>query len=783
MGSSKLLLALLLALFAWTNANAQGQTINAQIHNAPGWEPNHSYTYSPGPPTAPFTRVLAGPGWTPVGHSSGTWTSGQALNAYQLTSAGNCTSAPRGTGPSGTGTAITDGTCTWKYVSPVDYISFTGWALDSGFVWASGTDYGARDVVNTGTNSDVYQQQAGGCHSIVQPNNTSGNEFATADGCIWIYKGTIYYSSRAHPFPHERFWWDTFQGFVAPATASFTASISHGKTMVVSALRSGRLYRGAMVTGAGVPAGQTIWDQTAGTAGGAGTYTLANSQADVAETTLASPYGLLTVTTPPATFALTRGTEPDVISNAAMRADTGRARGDSYGGTHIIGSGGSDSTYALNISQTIGSARNPVTLYHARTMQLNYVYNDVYHAQLWNDREYVSGQNGELSPLLTWNHNYAYNDSVQWAGEHAAYPASTATGRSFPFYIEAAPGESFADTLANNPNTPLTGYNINNGVGLRGVGVAGISTLDNVIFIRRLQITSDKSSATLAPARACNTCTFEQNILQGGGGGRLNPYTPDSVSNCGYYCFWYNNLIITRGALGVAADYGGRFYNNTFVCPTGTCASAMSNTWDWANHDGMVINGNAVFGFRYFTSSNYYGQGFTGDCTWNCSTVQGANNASDLPATIASNFPDTRIGASHEYGLPFYTGAGFTAPDKTFKPICASMPGGVLKRATCQLMGDVSPRAAFMNWPNNLRPNPSSPLIGAGAEFGAWNWCTGGTPVTLGGAGSWPGCIIDPSVADLFGRPRPVAGRYDIGAIEYEGEERPSPVRGRLLPR
>src|SRR5690348_10738811 len=136
----RFILPVLLMLLAPATAHAQ-LTYNAQIHNAPGWEPSRTYTYSPGPPSAPFTRVVAGAGWTPSEHGlgapvlkvltgkngpgSGTWNPGAELNAYQLTSAGTCTSAPGGNGPSGTGSAITDGTCTWKYLSGVDYVTFS----------------------------------------------------------------------------------------------------------------------------------------------------------------------------------------------------------------------------------------------------------------------------------------------------------------------------------------------------------------------------------------------------------------------------------------------------------------------------------------------------------------------------------------------------------------------------------------------------------------------------------------------------------------------------------
>src|SRR6185437_13722104 len=111
---------------------------------------------------------------------------------------------------------------TWKYLSVVDYVSITGWALDNGSVWTSGTDYGVRHVVNTGPNTSAYQQLAAGCHSTVQPTGTAA-ELTTADGCIWDYKGNIYYSSRSHPFPHDEFYWDTFQGYISGTTLTVTA--------------------------------------------------------------------------------------------------------------------------------------------------------------------------------------------------------------------------------------------------------------------------------------------------------------------------------------------------------------------------------------------------------------------------------------------------------------------------------------------------------------------------------------------------------------------------------
>jgi hypothetical protein len=68
--------------------------------------------------------------------------------------------------------------------------------------------------------------------------------------------------------------------------AVFTASIS-GTTMTVSAVTSGTIYVGCLITGTGVTGNTTITAQTGGTTGGAGTYTVSQSQT-VSSTTITS---------------------------------------------------------------------------------------------------------------------------------------------------------------------------------------------------------------------------------------------------------------------------------------------------------------------------------------------------------------------------------------------------------------------------------------------------------------------------------------------------------------
>jgi hypothetical protein len=754
----RLVLPILLTLLEWATAHAQA-TYNAQIHNAPGWQPNTTYTYSAGPPSGHFTRVLAGGGWTPSGGTSGTWSNGQPLNAYQLLNTSSPCVSGSGTPAGGwdVRTDIIDGTCHWKYLSAADYVTFTGWALDSGLYWSSGTDYFLRDVVVAGPNSDVYQQLSAGCHSTVQPNNTRVPQFQTSDNCIWSLRGTVYYTSKNNAFPHERFWRDTFQGYITPATASFTGYITAPTTLTVTNVSSGAIYTGMPISGTGVDAGQYISGQKSGTSGGVGVYSLRNwNSVSAPSTTMTSTYGSLAVTVQPTKHQLASPTTGilDMLSSASMAA--GNVGNDQQGGTKIIA--GSGSAWAVNISQTVGSAANPVTFYLGDLANADVGTTAVYHAQLWNDREYVSGQNGEAGALTIWNHNWAYNDAVTGHLPQALRNASCPDRWGCLFFIEAAPGEGFGDTFAADPSLPLTGYNANNGVALRGVGTAALLLKDNAFAMKRLQLSSNMSSATLAPERGCNNCFWEHNILEGGTGGQL-PYSPDAVTNCGAGCFWQNNLFIVRGALGVAADYGGAFYNNTFVCRAASpCWSPMDNTWNWANSDGMAIYGNAVFGFQHFTTANFYGNGWTGDCTWNCATVMGTNNATDLPATEGKDFPASHKGV--DYALPFYTGSAFnSAFYRGPTPICGFLSNGKPTAGVCEALRSVAPNTAFVSWPDNLRINPTGPLIGAGAAYDRCALPPNGFLTAY--------CTIVPvNTPDLFGTARPQSGRYDIGAVQ-----------------
>lgn len=82
---------------------------------------------------------------------------------------------------------------------------------------------------------------------------------------------------------------------IAAATAiSATGSIS-GNVMTITAISAGSIYPGAIITGTGVATGSQVVSQLTGTPQGIGTYALSISEQSVASEALAGTYGVLTV--------------------------------------------------------------------------------------------------------------------------------------------------------------------------------------------------------------------------------------------------------------------------------------------------------------------------------------------------------------------------------------------------------------------------------------------------------------------------------------------------------
>ena len=102
-----------------------------------------------------------------------------------------------------------------------------------------------------------------------------------------------------------------------------------------------------------------------------------------------------------------------------------------------------------------------------------------YEAQLWNDREYVAGRNGETAPIGTQDHNdFRYEGGVI---------LGCTSSPCVHLIITATPGESFRNSLT--PSEPFIGYDPSKGIQAAVLPSARAFNLDspNIIGIPRPQ--------------------------------------------------------------------------------------------------------------------------------------------------------------------------------------------------------------------------------------------------------------------------------------------------------
>ena len=154
-------------------------------------------------------------------------------------------------------------------------------------------------------------------------------------------------------------------GTIAAGTASVTASIS-GNLMTVTAVGSGTLYNGSVLSGTGVASGSTITSQVSGTAGGVGVYTVSIPEQTVASTTVSTTYGLFTaVSALTGTFGVGQvlsGSGGGGVTAGTTITQLGTGTGGL--GTYIVG------TTQTVTSSTITSVSNVETKWIARTSGL-----------------------------------------------------------------------------------------------------------------------------------------------------------------------------------------------------------------------------------------------------------------------------------------------------------------------------------------------------------------------------------------------------------------------------
>lgn len=125
----------------------------------------------------------------------------------------------------------------------------------------------------------------------------------------------------------------TCTGAIAAGTGSVTGSIA-GNVLYVTAVASGSLVPGALITGTGVTAGTRISSQLTGTTGGVGSYAVTIAQT-VASTSISATYGVLTVASV-ASGTLSVG---QTLSGSGVTADTritALGTGEGLAGTYYV---------------------------------------------------------------------------------------------------------------------------------------------------------------------------------------------------------------------------------------------------------------------------------------------------------------------------------------------------------------------------------------------------------------------------------------------------------------
>lgn len=141
---------------------------------------------------------------------------------------------------------------------------------------------------------------------------------------------------------------------IAAGTASVTAGIDND-IMTVSAVGSGVLYKGAVLSGTNVVSGTQIVDQISGAAGGIGVYRVTNpGQSVAAGTTVSVTYGLLTIG-----GTLTGAFEVgDIITGSGITGTqlTDRISGTGGAGTYVVNKTQVVSSQAINAQSNIETA-------------------------------------------------------------------------------------------------------------------------------------------------------------------------------------------------------------------------------------------------------------------------------------------------------------------------------------------------------------------------------------------------------------------------------------------
>lgn len=374
-----------------------------------------------------------------------------------------------------------------------------------------------------------------------------------------------------------------------------------------------------------------------------------------------------------------------------------------------------------DIIYTSGASRIPHQTYvngNTQTATIRMV-ND-HKAELWNDREYIAGQNGEANPIKVQYHNdHRYEGGLL---------VGCSTTRCPHIIVTTAAGESFRDSVL--PTDPLTGYDLTKGVAIRNTTkdqwpypAAGLSVGDNYVDITGLQIKADLGTAIDGKNTYANYMSIDNSIMHGGASPTVGGTTKAGVS-VDYAVVISNSLIVSGGRFGAYFKYPGFLINSTVVgVSPGNNLAGVHSGWNW-NTAGQTVANTAISGFLHAASSTE-----VPGCSTHCVTWYGISNVTDTPANDTGSFAD---GSVTEYV--------WTIPGTTYGAT------GMFRAA-----GDY---------------RSAGPLLNSGAAFGTFTMPQG--------MSSAPNLrTYNRDTPDILKTVRPGAGGFDIGAYQTAGATPP----------
>lgn len=249
-----------------------------------------------------------------------------------------CDSNPRATLQAGAGAFVAGpngvavGSFAW--VNPADgrTVNNYGAGLPSGFVHRDQqgiiTTYLADDTLLMAAGFPITLFSAGGFWAL-----NAGSSTSAIGSTLYVNNSTGAVQTGSN--------WTGASTTGSIAQDVVTGSIS-GTTLTVTAVTTGQMNVGEIISGTGVTSGTQILSQLTGTAGGVGTYQVSAAQT-VSSTTITGSYGLMTIT------AVASGTLAlgDGITGSGITA-----------GNSIVAFGtgtGTTGTYVVSIGQTVSS--------------------------------------------------------------------------------------------------------------------------------------------------------------------------------------------------------------------------------------------------------------------------------------------------------------------------------------------------------------------------------------------------------------------------------------------